>query len=128
MAGQKIRKDTRQNLLDSGAELFSEKGYACTSVAEICKRAGANIASVNYHFGSKDALYREVIRYTYEQAETLYPLEIENGGKVEERFYQFVLALLKRILSAEMNGNFYKLVAKSENGSFTDTKKMVLVK
>ena len=112
MAEPKVKKDTRQKLLDSGAELFSEKGYACTSVAEICKQANANIASVNYHFGSKDALYRDVIRYTYEQTETIYPIEDEDSGPVEERFYRFVLILLKRILSAEMTGNFYKLVAK----------------
>ena len=74
--------------LECGAELFSEKGYACTSVAEICKRAGANIASVNYHFGSKDALYRSVIQYTYEQAEALYPFEENSSAAVEERFYQ----------------------------------------
>lgn len=112
MVDRKTKKETRQRLLDSAAVLFSERGYPCTSVAEICKRAGANIASVNYHFGSKDALYRDVIQYTHAQAEEFYPLEVDNNAEVEERFYQVVLALLKRILSTEMQGNFYKLVAK----------------
>ena len=112
MTDPKAKKDTRQKLLESSAVLFSEKGYACTSVAEICKREGANIASVNYHFGSKDALYRSIIQYTHAQAEVLYPLEIDSSAPVEERFFQFILALLKRILSTETIGNFYKLVAK----------------
>ncbi len=103
---------TRQNLLDSAAVLFTEKGYAGTSVAEICDSARANIASVNYHFGSKEALYRSVIGYTYDQANTLYPLDAGEKMSSEEKFYCFILAFLKRILSTSMTGNFYKLVAK----------------
>ena len=103
------KKTTRQNLLDSAAVLFSEKGYGNTSVADICKLAGANIAAVNYHFQSKELLYREVLRYTFEQAESLYPLQIEDEVSVEEKLYQVVLSLLQRILSRDMKGNFYKL-------------------
>lgn len=112
MAGGKKKNITRQKLLDSAALLFSEKGYACTSVAEICEAAGANIASVNYHFHSKEALYQEVIKYTYEQAERLYPLFEAQETEVEKKLYQLILSLLKRILSTESKGNFYKLVAK----------------
>lgn len=112
MATNEKTKNTRQQLLESAAILFSEKGYANTSVAEICKMAGANIASVNYYFGNKDELYRSVIRYTYEQAENLYPLQLDGEEKVEKRLYALVFSLLKRILSKEMQGNFYQLVAK----------------
>ena len=52
---------TRQRLLDSACEVFSELGYGGASVREIVARAGANVASVNYHFGGKDALYKEVL-------------------------------------------------------------------
>jgi AcrR family transcriptional regulator len=106
------KKDTRQKLLDSAAILFTEKGYAKSSVAEICKRAGANIAAVNYHFHTKEALYRCVLQYTFDQAESRYPLHIEDEGTVEDRLYQVVLSLLKRILCRDMKGNFYKLVTK----------------
>ena len=33
---------------------------------EICAAAGANVSAINYHFGGKAALYREVIRQAYE--------------------------------------------------------------
>ncbi|MBA3016441.1 MAG: CerR family C-terminal domain-containing protein [Proteobacteria bacterium] len=112
MTDQNQKKDTRQRLLDSAAILFSDRGYACTSVAEICKRAEANIASVNYHFGSKEGLYRSVIQYTHAQAEALYPFKDGNNIPVQERFYQFVLVLLQRILSTEMTGNYCKLMTK----------------
>lgn len=104
--------DTKQRLLESAAVLFSERGFACTSVAEICKRAGANIAAINYHFGSKDALYRAAIQYTYEQAEALYPFTDDDLSPIEERFFLFTFTLLQRILSTEMTGNFYKLMTK----------------
>jgi AcrR family transcriptional regulator len=106
------KKDTRQKLLDSAAILFTEKGYAKTSVAEICKLAGANIAAVNYHFHTKESLYRQVLQYTFDQAESIYPLQIEDEGTVEEKLYQVVLSLLKRIFSRDVKGNFYKLVTK----------------
>ena len=52
---------TRQRLLDAAREVFSEFGYNGASVRQIVSRAGANVASVNYHFGGKDALYKEVL-------------------------------------------------------------------
>ncbi|MEA3348660.1 MAG: CerR family C-terminal domain-containing protein [Pseudomonadota bacterium] len=106
------KKGTRQRLLESAAAIFTEKGYANTSVADICERAGANIASVNYHFRSKDALYRSVLQFTSEQAEAYYPISWSPENNPETRLYQFVLALLQRILSREMAGNFYILFAK----------------
>lgn len=105
-------KNTRQRLLENAAVLFSAKGYANTSIAEICEAAGANIAAVNYHFRSKEELYREVIRYTYSQAETLFPLENSGQQNDEEMLGHFILTLLQRILSKEMTGNFYHLVTK----------------
>lgn len=112
MADSSEKKDTKQCLLDSAATLFSDKGFANTSIAEISARADANIAAVNYHFRSKDELYREVIRYTYEQAEERYPMETGKTESGEERLYLFIHSLLKRILSKETCGNFYNIVTK----------------
>lgn len=108
----KKKKGTRQRLLDSAAILFSENGYANTSVAQICESAGANIAAVNYHFRSKESLYRSVLQYTFDQAEKLFPIWINNEEPTEEKLYQVVVSLLQRILCKETKGNFYKLVAK----------------
>lgn len=51
---------TSQKLLDAAEAVFAHKGYDAASVREITSAAGANIAAVNYHFGSKEALYAAV--------------------------------------------------------------------
>ncbi|MDD7909659.1 MULTISPECIES: TetR/AcrR family transcriptional regulator [Pseudovibrio] len=53
---------TRGRLLDSAERLLAEKGLASTSVRMITEHAGANVAAVNYHFGSKEDLVRAVLK------------------------------------------------------------------
>ncbi len=48
--------DTRDRLLDAAEHLFGSGGIAETSLRAITSEAGANLAAVNYHFGSKEAL------------------------------------------------------------------------
>jgi len=50
---------TKDRILDAAEELFAEEGFA-TSLRAITASAGVNLAAVNYHFGSKDALIREL--------------------------------------------------------------------
>ncbi|HVY04794.1 MAG TPA: TetR/AcrR family transcriptional regulator [Burkholderiales bacterium] len=51
---------TRERLLQAAESMFMEHGYAATSLRGITARAKANLAAVSYHFGSKEALIREV--------------------------------------------------------------------
>ncbi len=54
--------DTRARILDAAEALFVEHGFEATSMRMITGRAGVNLASVNYHFGGKEALIQEVFR------------------------------------------------------------------
>lgn len=54
--------DTRERILDAGERLFMAHGYEGTSMRQITGGAGVNLAAVNYHFGSKEALMQEVFR------------------------------------------------------------------
>ena len=54
--------DTRTRILDAAERLFAERGFRGTSVRAITGLAGANLAAVGYHFGSKAELLAAVAR------------------------------------------------------------------
>jgi AcrR family transcriptional regulator len=56
---------TRQRLLDAAGEEFADRGFRNATVRDICKRAGANIAAINYHFGDKERLYAATVQYAH---------------------------------------------------------------
>ncbi|ADH67408.1 MULTISPECIES: TetR/AcrR family transcriptional regulator [Nocardiopsis] len=58
--------DTRTQILDAAERLFAERGYRGTSVRAITDLAGANLAAVGYHFGSKAELMSAVARRVVE--------------------------------------------------------------
>lgn len=52
---------TKARILDAAERLFAEHAYHGVSLREITDAAKVNLAAVNYHFGDKETLYREVI-------------------------------------------------------------------
>ncbi|NOZ25473.1 MAG: CerR family C-terminal domain-containing protein [Nitrospirae bacterium] len=54
--------DTKEKILDAAEYLFARRGFHNTSLRAITSRAGVNLAAVNYHFGSKDALLEAVFQ------------------------------------------------------------------
>lgn len=54
-------KNTKQKILDAAEQLFAERGFAETSLRMITGVAEVNLASVNYHFGSKKELIKAVM-------------------------------------------------------------------
>jgi AcrR family transcriptional regulator len=58
---------TRQHLLDTAGQVFAERGFADATSKEICARAGTPMASVNYHFGSREALYEAALVEAHRQ-------------------------------------------------------------
>ena len=61
MATSTAGEATRAALLDAARRLVVERGYAGASVRELTAAAGANLAAVNYHFGSRERLLTEAI-------------------------------------------------------------------
>jgi AcrR family transcriptional regulator len=54
------QSDTVKRILDAAEVLFAQSGFAETSLRAITSKAGVNLAAVNYHFGSKEALVQAV--------------------------------------------------------------------
>jgi AcrR family transcriptional regulator len=57
-------EQTRQRLLDAAREVFSQHSFQGATVREICRLAEANVAAVNYHFGSKEGLLAEALNFS----------------------------------------------------------------
>lgn len=55
--------ETRTKIIEAAECEFAKMGYEGASIREITQRAGVNIAAVNYHFGGKEALFKETVLY-----------------------------------------------------------------
>jgi AcrR family transcriptional regulator len=91
--------DTPDRLLVAAAEVFAEKGYHESTLAEICRRAGANGAAVNYYFRSKDNLYRKAWRRAFERSLAAHPIDGGLGANPtpEQRLEAMIHAMVARI-------------------------------
>lgn len=97
-ASRKDSARTRQSLLTAASEVFVERGYRNATVAEICARAGANNAAVNYHFGDKETLYREAWRHSFAESIKAHPPDggVSESAPAEERLRGRIKAILNR--------------------------------
>jgi AcrR family transcriptional regulator len=57
------QRSTKEKIIQAVMSIISEEGVLGITTRKIAARAGANIAAINYHFGSKDALITEALRY-----------------------------------------------------------------
>ena len=99
---------TAKSLLAAASDVFAKKGYRDATIAEICERAKANIAAVNYHFGDKETLYTEAWRHSFSESLKVHPPDggVSDAAPPEERLRGQVVALLRRIAD-EDNREFF---------------------
>lgn len=105
---------TRQHLLQAAGEVFAETGYRAATVRQICQRASANIAAINYHFGDKEELYRSVLKVTLQEAIEKYPpnFGLKPNATPEQRLRAFIHSFLLRIFSHGPSAWHGKLMAR----------------
>ncbi len=89
---------TPGRILDVAARLFEQRGYAAVTLKDIVKAAKVNGASVNYHYGDKRNLYRQVIERGLQNREQSAPLETDAGQPPAERLRGFIRALMTQLL------------------------------
>lgn len=118
MAGMAARTtvsspDTRARLLEAGGQVFSETGYRAATVREIVRRAGANVAAVNYHFRDKEGLYAAVLEDAARRAVEQYPPYggLPADAPAEAKLRAFVRSFLQRIFDRGHQAVHGKLMA-----------------
>jgi AcrR family transcriptional regulator len=61
MIKEYANKEPVIKILAVAEELFCNRGYHDTSIRDVTRRAGVNLAAINYHFGDKQSLYCAVL-------------------------------------------------------------------
>ncbi len=90
------RRSSQDEILDAASSAFAAEGFAGARVDEIARCAGVNKAMLYYHFGDKQALYREVLTRNFGRIEKALEETLSNEGTATER----LLALIKAVEGA----------------------------
>ena len=120
----KDSRDTKERILDAAELLFAELGFAASSLRQITHQAGVNLAAVNYHYGSKEALIEAVMArrlepLNRERLDLLERAEREAGdeGPPLERILEAFIGPPLRMKEAagETGTNFMRLMGHAMN-------------
>lgn len=103
---------TEKRLLEAAGEIFAEHGYRAATVRQICEKARANIAAVNYHFGDKEGLYMAALRSVHRASAEKYPanLGVSPATPPQQKLRVYVRSLLLRIFDEGRPGWHTKIM------------------
>ena len=88
--------ETRERIVRAAGEVFGRHGFDGTTIRQITKRAGVNVAAVNYHFRDKAELYLRVLREAKGLCSELAFTEMR--GEPEELLRRFIFAFVRGLL------------------------------
>ncbi|HEX4164936.1 MAG TPA: CerR family C-terminal domain-containing protein [Bryobacteraceae bacterium] len=103
---------TRAKVLETAGIIFAEHGFQGATVREICARAGANVAAVNYYFGDKLALYTEALRASICAAHgEAMRQALEKSKTPEDALRRFIEAMFQRMFGGDRSGWNIRIMA-----------------
>ena len=70
---EKQKHQTQQRILHAAIEGFAEYGFDGCSLAEIARRSNSKKALVQYHFGSKEELWKQAIGHLWGEMRSAFP-------------------------------------------------------
>ena len=82
--------NTANKIKEAAGTLFTEKGFGRTTTREIATAAGVNLALVNYHFRSKDELFKAVMMETVESFVKQLRVLLNNEKSFDEKLDEVV--------------------------------------
>ncbi|MEG3767824.1 TetR/AcrR family transcriptional regulator [Alteromonas sp. 14N.309.X.WAT.G.H12] len=104
-----MAKETKSSILNAAETLFAQRGYAQTSMRTITAFADVNLASVNYHFGSKKNLIQQVLKRYFDILmpqfdKVLDEFEIQQGSKGIESLMRSLVSPMMTLNQVRPNG------------------------
>ena len=128
----KPQHETRTRILDAAEELFMQHGFEGTSMRQLTSKAGVNLAAVNYHFGSKDALIEAVFRrrldpMNTERISALEELEKPGHALTPEAIIRAFLGPSLRMIEDAKGGgrNFIRLLGRTYTDPAKDIRALI---
>lgn len=93
----------KTKILNAAGDVFGRMGYKAATIREICREAGVNVASINYHFGGKKELYRTVVAELLARTFSHYPVDagVDSQATPDARLQAFVYGTLMRLLAPD---------------------------
>jgi AcrR family transcriptional regulator len=103
---------TRAKLIAAAGEVFAESGFQAATVRDICQRAGANVAAVNYHFRDKLGLYTEVLRESISANQGAIVQEaVEKAKTPEDALRLLISGILRRMYDEDRPAWNFRIMA-----------------
>jgi len=116
-SGQKSGEDakTRFRIMRIASQEFAANGWSGTTASDICVKAGANVAAVNYYFGGKEGLYRAVWDYAVETAiNAEHPHDLSSNSD-REWLYNYIRLCVMSVFDAGEAGLLPRLISNEIN-------------
>lgn len=102
----------KNKIIEAAGDIFAEKGYQNSTVRDICRKAGIYQLSINYHFGSKENLFKEVLLNAYRDTEETSLVEKIKDLPPEKQLEEVIRTRVKSVFSRDKKGKFFKIIAK----------------
>lgn len=108
---------TRDQILNAAWKLFSERGFEDVSVRDVTNAADVNLASVSYHFGSKDGLIQEVVKKVLNPAnqhrlELLEKVVLDAGGIEQVSLKEILESYIRPVMFPDEHGSNQDILAR----------------
>ena len=93
---------TEEKIIEAARTIFTQKGFSATRTRDIAEEAGINLALINYHFKSKDNLFKIVIKEKFEELfGMISPILSDPKISLEEKIESLVLNYTNLLLANE---------------------------
>jgi AcrR family transcriptional regulator len=107
----KAAERTRRQLIAASSEIFAKVGYQAATTRQICQKARANAAAVNYHFGDKLGLYTAVLKTYIKQEEQRVAQHALLAMPAQQALAEFIAMMIESIAGDGAQDSYTRLMA-----------------